>query len=234
MDQRLKHIMDNYDKMKIGADDPFMFRCTMCGKCCIDREDILLNPKDLYKMSKELRLRPEETVGRYCDTYIGSSSGIPIVRLQPQGADKRCPLLNGSRCSVHNAKPTVCAMFPIGRVRAAGADKTEYIFVNPGCGNKREIHTVREWLGGFGIPLEDEYFLKWQQAITALSGAMQKIEKQCGKDAMSAIWNFVYAALYLCYDTEKEFMPQFESNSEQAVRAVEQILSAGAASPNGG
>ena len=56
MDTRLKEIVDNFEKMKIGVDEPFKFHCTMCGKCCINREDILLTPKDLYNMSKELKI----------------------------------------------------------------------------------------------------------------------------------------------------------------------------------
>lgn len=36
MDNRLKEIVDNFDQMKIGLDEPFKFHCTMCGKCCID------------------------------------------------------------------------------------------------------------------------------------------------------------------------------------------------------
>lgn len=48
MDKRLKEIVDNFDSMKIGVDEPFRFHCTMCGKCCINREDILLTPRDIY------------------------------------------------------------------------------------------------------------------------------------------------------------------------------------------
>lgn len=244
MDQRLKHIMDNYDKMKIDADEPFKFRCTMCGKCCIDREDILLNSKDLYNISKELSLKTWETVDRYCDTYVGESSRIPIVRLKPVGVNNRCPLLQGSRCSVHKAKPTVCAMFPIGRVLQIdaenikadiAADKVEYIFTDPKCGDERETHTVREWLGAFGIPMEDEFFLKWQQTIAALGGIIHKLEKKCEQKALTPVWNYIFSILYLGYDTEKEFMPQFESNSGRIVDDIEQLLNElEKTKPNGG
>ena len=36
MDERLKNIVDNFEAMKIGVDEPFPFHCTMCGKCCIN------------------------------------------------------------------------------------------------------------------------------------------------------------------------------------------------------
>lgn len=56
MDERLKDIVNNFEQLPIGVDDPFKFHCTMCGKCCYHREDILLNPKDIYNISKELGL----------------------------------------------------------------------------------------------------------------------------------------------------------------------------------
>ena len=104
MDKRLKEIVDNFDSMKIGVDEPFRFHCTMCGKCCINREDILLTPRDIYRMAKELQISPEELFKRYCETYIGHDSCIPIVRLKPHGSVKRCPLLKDRKCSVHKAK----------------------------------------------------------------------------------------------------------------------------------
>ena len=60
MDERLKDIVDNLESMIIGLDEPFKFHCDMCGKCCIHREDILLSPRDIYNMSKELGIKPEE------------------------------------------------------------------------------------------------------------------------------------------------------------------------------
>ena len=69
MDNRLKEIVDNFDSLKIGVDEPFRFHCTMCGKCCINREDILLTPRDIYCMAKELQISPEELFKRYCETY---------------------------------------------------------------------------------------------------------------------------------------------------------------------
>lgn len=57
MDNRLKEIVDNFDSLKIGLDEPFRFHCTMCGKCCINREDILLTPRDMYSMVKHHSIR---------------------------------------------------------------------------------------------------------------------------------------------------------------------------------
>lgn len=78
MDERLKNIVDNFEAMKIGVDEPFPFHCTMCGKCCINREDILLTPKDIYNMAKE----PWDNDQRACLKPIARliSAVIPVCR----------------------------------------------------------------------------------------------------------------------------------------------------------
>lgn len=225
MDNRLKEIIDNFDQMHIGVDEPFKFHCTMCGKCCINREDILLSPRDLYRVARELQLNPAKFVEQYGETYIGSDSRIPIVRLRPRGSIKRCPLLKDRKCSVHKAKPAACAMFPIGRlVKAEGTLESvniadnhdiQYIFSNPGCGDDSETHTVREWLGEFGLPPQDSFYIKWTQVMTQVGTVLRKAEKTFSKESMNKLWSLVYVLLYLNYDIDKEFDPQFDSNTQE-------------------
>ena len=93
MDPRLKSIIDNFDAMKIGLDDTVHFGCRQCGKCCINREDIFLNAKDVYNLCNALSLTPGQVMEQYCEVYIGQDSRLPIVRLKPQGSIKRCSLL---------------------------------------------------------------------------------------------------------------------------------------------
>lgn len=83
MNERLKNIMDNLGSSQIGLDEEFKFHCTQCGKCCIQREDILLNPRDIFKMSKELKMTTEEFFKQYCEAYVGDDSRVPIVRIKP-------------------------------------------------------------------------------------------------------------------------------------------------------
>ena len=64
MDERLKYIAENYEQMKIGPDDPFRFHCKECGKCCIQREDILLSPHDLFRAARELGMTTYDIADR--------------------------------------------------------------------------------------------------------------------------------------------------------------------------
>ena len=232
MDKRLIGIVNDLDRMKIGLDDTFKFECKMCGKCCIHREDILLNPKDVYNMSKELNLTTEDLVEKYCEAYIGPDSRIPIIRLLPRGSVKRCPLLKDRKCKVHSSKPTVCAMYPIGRCitllgkTVADIDSIQYIFNKPDCKGSEgsETHTVREWMESFGIPINDEFFIKWQKMAMEMGTVFRKIEKKVSDQTIEMLWNAAFIGLYLHYDTEQDFMNQFDENAQKFTELLHSVV----------
>lgn len=183
-----QELIEHYEEMKIGADEPFKFHCTQCGKCCLHRDDILLNAKDLFQIARKFQVKPRQVLEQYCETYIGYDSRLPIVRVRSRGSIKRCLFLKDRKCSIHDVKPAVCAMFPIGRAFKLESDtdlsetatmpETAYLFNNPQCGDDAEVHTVREWFDRFHIPLEDSFFLNWSKTTLLLSKYIRSIEKK--------------------------------------------------------
>ena len=221
------------ESMTIGLDDTFKFHCDQCGKCCTHREDIILSPMDIFKMAKELKMTPVEFYHEYCVFNIGEHTRMPIVRLASEGKDTHCVLLKNHRCSVHKVKPAVCAMFPLGRYMSFEKDdynaesidtsKVKYLLQPPECGDESETHTVREWLNGFDIKLEDEAFVQWQKAISRFSNKFKELEKKQDMLTMMEIWFVVRVSLYLQYDTSKEFLPQFNYNVENLLKLLDDI-----------
>ena len=221
------------ESMTIGLDDTFKFHCDQCGKCCTHREDIILSPMDIFKVAKELKMTPVEFYHEYCVFNIGEHTRMPIVRLASEGKDTHCVLLKNHRCSVHKVKPAVCAMFPLGRYMSFEKDdynaesidtsKVKYLLQPPECGDESETHTVREWLSGFDIKLEDEAFVQWQKAISRFSNKFKELEKKQDMLTMMEIWFVVRVSLYLQYDTSKEFLPQFNYNVENLLKLLDDI-----------
>ena len=219
--------------MTIGLDDTFKFHCDQCGKCCTHREDIILSPMDIFKMAKELKMTPVEFYHEYCVFNIGEHTRMPIVRLASEGKDTHCVLLKNRRCSVHKVKPAVCAMFPLGRymsfekddynAEAIDTSKVKYLLQPPECGDESETHTVREWLSGFDIKLEDDAFVQWQKAISQFGSKLKAREKKQDMLTMMEIWFVVRVSLYLRYDTSKDFLPQFNYNVENLLKLVDDI-----------
>ena len=221
------------ESMTIGLDDTFKFHCDQCCKCCTHREDIILSPMDIFKMAKELKMTPVEFYHEYCVFNIGEHTRMPIVRLASEGKDTHCVLLKNHRCSVHKVKPAVCAMFPLGRYMSFEKDdynaesidtsKVKYLLQPPECGDESETHTVREWLSGFDIKLEDEAFVQWQKAISRFSNKFKELEKKQDMLTMMEIWFVVRVSLYLQYDTSKDFLPQFNYNVENLLKLLDDI-----------
>ena len=121
-----------------------------------------------------------EVVDAYTETYISRNSCIPIVHLLSNGPKGACPLLSADgRCSVHDCKPTVCALFPLGRVAINRTDDQapgegemptiKYILNDHSCGSAKKVNTVRSWLAKFGIPEQDEFYLLWNKVRMSLT-----------------------------------------------------------------
>lgn len=231
-----EEIAENLADLTLGLDDTFRFHCTQCGKCCTYREDILLSPMDIFRMARELGITSNQFCEKYCNSYIGDTSRIPIVRLNSVGKDARCPLLKNNKCIVHSVKPAVCALFPLGRYLEAedgsGPEKytvkreIKYLLQPPDCGDARETHTVREWLGSFQNSMEDEVFIRWHETVADVGNKIRKLEKKLTPMELMALWMSVRSRLYLTYDSAKDFLPQFEDNYAVITEALEKLFKA--------
>lgn len=234
MNDHKEGLLDNLQKHLLGLDDTFQFKCLSCGKCCKNREDILLNSRDLFNIAKKLNLTMVQVLEKYCETFIGHSSRIPVTRLLPHGANNVCPLLIGNKCSVHDSKPTVCAVYPLGRI-ISGEDMAEglqpdkpmimqYILNPVSCGRIKHKHTVRSWLEMFNIPIEDEFYFMWCELIFTLSGIMRGFEeKGLSHEILELMWHNIGTALYAAYDVNRDFMEQFKENHSKILMLFKSI-----------
>ena len=161
----------------LTLDSTFRFKCRRCGKCCKNQDTIIFNPRDIYNIAHKFEKTMEQVIRETSEVYIGHDSRLPIVHMVPRGPKNACPLLVDGKCSVHDCKPTVCALFPLGRVlwvdREAPPEKRfesmqiRYIINDIDCGSAKRVNTVRDWIAQFGIAEHDEFFLLWNQLISA-------------------------------------------------------------------
>lgn len=179
-----------------------------------------------------------EVVDAYTETYISRNSCIPIVHLLSNGPKGACPLLSADgRCSVHDCKPTVCALFPLGRVAINRTDDQapgegempaiKYILNDHSCGSAKTVNTVRSWLAKFGIPEQDEFYLLWNKVRMSLTPAVMKLEEEkVSEPVLEMLWGVIYETLYLHYDTSQEFMPQFQVVADKLLNLSKKIMKA--------
>jgi len=206
----------------LGKDDTFAFGCNRCDKCCRNREDILLTPLDLFKIARHLGKTIQEVMQEYCESYEGYESKIPVVRIKPREYRLTCPFAKKEGCLIHPVKPAVCALFPLGRMTDARTHEFTYFLQDVPCGNKNQTQTVRQWLDEFSMLEEEGFTILWHQTLGEISEILREVYERhaFNHDRINAMLMF---NLYLRYDLDKDFMPQFERNGAEALRVVREI-----------
>ena len=206
-----------YMKNTIGSEDTFRFHCTVCGECCKDRDDIILTPYDFYRLVRYLKQPMEEVFRDNCEWYVGPTSNLPVMVLRKrEDGDKSCPFLKENRCSVHEAKPSVCALFPLGRALDNDSGKVMYFLQDLTCGLRDEEHTVREWLSVLDFPASEAWFMAWSKCISTLVEKLDFLQERLPREEFILTENALFFLLYTKYDMEKDFMEQFENNATTA------------------
>jgi Fe-S-cluster containining protein len=177
----------------LGQEDTFRFGCDCCGECCKNRGDVLLNAYDIMRLQEYLDISFQELLFTYCDLYIGNTSWLPVVRLRTEA---RCPFLLHKKCYVQDAKPAVCALFPLGRI--CDGERVRYFLQESRCGTGMEEHTLQEWLEPLGTESEKCYIL-WGNLLREGIMTMKQIKEENG-DLVEPIQNLMVTLMYDGYD----------------------------------
>lgn len=172
-------------------------------------------------------------IKRYCEGYIGSESGLPIVRLKPIGPLHVCPFLKKRKCEINVVKPFVCAFFPLGRVYRYNENtplekhslEPKYIYTNPQCGDDADTYTVLEWMEKNNIPVKDDFGDMWSWVVFRCAGLMRDAESSLPDVLVYQIRSFLCSMMYFNYSINEDFMTQFYSNFEKIKKFVKEYFS---------
>jgi len=180
------------DYVEIGTD-----QCRGCSDCCRMDALILLDPLDVYELTRALDQTFAELQsgqgsqsnqgGQGIRSGQGSQSnqggqgnqsgqggqngivtltvtdGLVLPSLNMRGGV--CPLLGSDgRCTIHELRPGICRLFPLGRSWENG-DFTYILQVGecPRAGRKRE--KVKKWLGIPDLPSYEAYCRQWHKLL---------------------------------------------------------------------
>ena len=200
------------DMPYLAAEDRFAFRCAGCGGCCRGREDIVLSGYDLYRLSRRLGLPPKLTAQAFCRRYIGTVSRLPVLRLAPvRAAGNNCPILTEGRCAVHQARPLVCALYPLGQ-EISPEGQASYYFQGTRCGGTVHEGTLAAYLEAQGIARREPLDILWACRCMELERQAPGWEELFQPVVLRRFQAKVCQALYYRYDLERPWPQQFEEN----------------------
>ena len=85
------------------------FSCRMCGSCCA--LDVRVTESDLTRIESRFPAQAAKVSRVREQERVGNSDLYPTLFTDPSGRI-RCIFLEGNKCSVHEAKPLQCRMYP--------------------------------------------------------------------------------------------------------------------------
>lgn len=202
--------IEEVKKRSLKPNDTFKFTCRMCGKCCRNRTDpVVLTGYDVYRVAQALNISVEEVVMNKTELTLGSQSNLPILYLKER-LDGSCSLLRKGKCTVHQNKPVVCAIYPLGRVYSK--DTIYYVTQPDTCGEEDgKEWTLQEWLDEFNIDNIQEETNAWTKIIMGLQNFTSNKRNKLTPEILTTITTYLYGNL----DIHKPYAPQVEENIEK-------------------
>ncbi len=202
----------------VALNEKVLFRCQLCGGCCrYVKDSIMLEPMDVYYLARHLRERgepvtgPEDVLAHYAHAAWLADS-LPVFLLNTVGPLDVCVFLKTGRCSVYEARPRVCRLYPF--TVAPGSRGRDFLYLL--CTEKSHhfvdsMVTVKDWLTQ-NFSKEARAVLKADYESLPVLG--QNIKNMGMGQFKRMVFQFIYYRYYN-YELDKPFLPQFLSNLEK-------------------
>ncbi len=150
------------DRRQLRAGEAFCFDChaglACFTRCCSD-VNVVLTPGDVLALARKTGLGTREFLDRHTLMPITKDLHLPVVMLRMGAApEKRCPFVGAHGCSVYDARPWACRMYPVGMAlppARAGVEPEPawFLFEDDFCdgGGQPRTWTVEAWRRDQGV-----------------------------------------------------------------------------------
>jgi hypothetical protein len=176
------------------------FGCTpsvACFNACCRDLNQFLTPYDVLRLKQALGLSSTDFLSRCTRRHEGPESGLPVVVLKPEGADRRtCPMLTPAGCRVYPHRPSSCRTYPLVRLarrcRETGRISSDYMLLKePHCLGFEAggLQTVRQWIAAQGVAEYD----RWNDRLLEVVSLKNRL---CRGPLPRALAEEIHTALY--------------------------------------
>ena len=214
----------NMQVQPVSSNARIAFRCAKCAACCRNlTEPFMLEALDVFRLARYLRKEddtifgPEDVLPRCAESAL--IEGYPVFQIKTTGADAACVFLKDGRCSVYEARPHVCRVYPFSVLPGAKGKDFQYVLCTErvhhfGTGSVN----VKDWMGE-NLSKEAREFYRAQNRW--LPKIVEKIKANGEQESRRNLFQIIYY-IYYGYDLEQPFLPQYERNMKALKELLEQ------------
>lgn len=185
--------------------------CKGCFACCCGMgKSIILTPLDIFDITKNLNCTFEELLMNKIELNV--VDGLILPNLKMNEKEEKCAFLNShGRCSIHEFRPGLCRIFPLGRYY----EKNEFRYFLQIYECKKENRSkikVRKWIDIPNLKENEIFIMEWHNLLVKLEDIVIKNQ---GDSTIKNINLFLLNLFYIkSYEEEKNFYQQFTERVE--------------------
>ncbi len=200
------------DMVKLGVDD-----CNGCHACCLDTGDTLnLDPYDVFRLEAGLGLGFGNILPNHLELRVADGLIMPFLKMDKeltitcQGNEVKetsaCTFLNSEgRCDIHEYRPAICRLFPLGRIYVGEGHK--YLLMEDECKKDRRVKVkIKKWLNTENFARYEEYVDHWHGLVKGVTSRAKEMDEETLKNINMLILQTFYFA---DYDVSRDFYEQY-------------------------
>ncbi|MBR1930815.1 MAG: YkgJ family cysteine cluster protein [Lachnospiraceae bacterium] len=187
--------------------------CNGCSACCRGMgASIILDPYDVFRLTSGLGKSLQELIAEdYIELHV--VDGVILPNLHMAGEREQCAFLNREgRCSIHELRPGICRLFPLGRYYENG-DFRYFLQVGE-CDAPHSKIKVSKWIDTPNLQRNHAFVVKWHYLLNKVEEFVMAefMEKHATYEGADKQINMLLLQMFYLkpYASERDFYEQVE------------------------
>lgn len=194
--------------------------CSGCGGCCKGMgQSIVLDPLDMFRMTTHLNKTFEMLLQDKIE--LGVVDGLILPNLKMSGEDERCGFLDSqNRCQIHDFRPGICRLFPLGRFYENGG--FQYFLQVHECKMRPQVKVkIKKWLGEADLTKQEAFIKRWHYFLLETEAMLDQRESD---ELRKKVSMYILQSFYLePFPKDDDFFAVFERRVSQAEKLLKQL-----------
>ena len=216
--------------VRVTPSDKIRFRCTLCGACCRNvKETVPVDCKDAFYLTKHLRdlgmdiYCVDQFLEQYAEPALLDECGFFVYFLKSVGEDNACIFLKDNRCSVQEAKPLACRLYPF-MVDPNGSGSFSYLYSTERPHHFRgPVVETRSWMKRH-FSQESRTFMQAEYTQAGpIAAFLRRIPEHRKTEAVLHFHRLRYSEL----DLDKPFLEQYQRNQMKLLAILSRMAEEG-------
>ncbi|HJD33113.1 MAG TPA: YkgJ family cysteine cluster protein [Candidatus Mediterraneibacter tabaqchaliae] len=188
--------------------------CEGCSECCRGMgSSIILDPMDVWRLQKGIK-KGFQALLEEGKIELNMADGMILPNLKMDAEREACPFLDGQgRCSVHDCRPGLCRLFPLGRYYEENGFRY-FIQIHECRKQDRGKIKIKKWLGIPNLKAYENYILEWHGFLNQCEDALETLSEENVRILELYVLRRFYETAYMAAD-ENGFYEEFSARMEE-------------------